>query len=372
MMVCTAGHVDHGKTQLVKMLTGCQTDRLRDELERGLTIELGFAPCFLGNGLCVGIVDVPGHEKFVRNMVAGVSGIEMAILVVAADDGIMPQTVEHVQIMELLGVRDGIVVLTKTDLVSAETVEQRTHEVREFLTGTFLESAPVCPVSSETFVGYPEFYALLVSRISHHRLRRDTRVFRMPVERTFTRPGFGLVVTGIPVTGSIRIGDQVEVVPGQLRGHVRGLQTFLHDANEGEAGQCLALNVPEYAKTPPTRGQVLCLPGYLRPASFFHVRLQAVPGLDRPLRNAEQVKFHAGTAEEPAKLYLLEETELPPGQSMLGTVAVANPVAAAVTDRFIIRRMSPQLTVAGGGNPGGLILRPTPEEARRPRTTAGL
>jgi len=348
MMICTAGHVDHGKTRLVGMLTGCETDRLKEEKERGLTIELGFAPCWLGGKLCVGIVDVPGHEKFVKNMVAGVSGIGLCVLVIAADDGVMPQTVEHVQIMELLGVRRGMVALTKTDLVSPQDVELRQQEIGEFLKSTFLEGAAICPVSSETGEGFSEFYDTLVATIKRVAAARRLGVFRMPIERTFAQEGFGSVISGIPVDGVIRAGDQVELVPGGQTGRIRGIQRFGRDATEGGYGQCLALNVPDLSKTPPQRGQVLCLPGYLRAAQFFHVNLHAVPGLERPVTNAEQIKFHTGTIEEPGKIFLLEDKALGAGQSALATVALSRAVAAAAHDRFIIRRPSPAETVAGG------------------------
>jgi len=348
MMICTAGHVDHGKTALVKLLTGCNTDRLKAEQERGLTIELGFAPCFLGSNLCVGIVDVPGHEKFIKNMVAGVSGIDMTILVVAADDGIMPQTVEHFQIMDLLGVRHGIVALTKTDLVTADRVQEVADDIRAFLNGTFMEDAPICPVSSETLAGFDEFYDVLVKEITGIVKRRRVGVFRMPIERVFTQKGFGTVISGIPVDGTIAVGAQVEAVPGNQKGKVRGVQRFLRDAAEGGYGQCLALNIPDFNRNPPVRGQVICLPGYLRAARFFHVKLTAVTGLEKPLRNAEEIKFHTGTAEELGKLYLLEDKTLAGGQTALASIALSDPVAAAVHDRFIIRRPSPAQTVAGG------------------------
>ncbi len=326
---------------MVKLLTGCNTDRLKAEQERGLTIELGFAPCFLGNNLCVGIVDVPGHEKFIKNMVAGVSGIDMTILVVAADDGIMPQTVEHFQIMDLLGVRHGIVALTKTDLVAAERVQQVAADIRAFLNGTFMEDAPICPVSSETLDGYDQFYDVLVKEITGIVKRRKVGVFRMPIERVFTQKGFGSVVSGIPVDGTIAVGAQVEVVPGDQTGKIRGVQRFLRDAAEGGYGQCLALNIPDFNRNPPARGQVLCLPGYLKPARFFHVKLTAVVGLEKPLRNANEIKFHTGTVEEPGKLYLLEDKTLEGGQTGLASIALSDAVAAAVHDRFIIRRPSP-------------------------------
>ena len=282
MMVCTAGHVDHGKTRLVGLLTGCETDRLREEKERGLTIELGYAPCVIGGDLCVGIVDVPGHERFVRTMVAGVSGIDLAVLVIAADDGVMPQTVEHLQIMELLGVKDGLVALTKTDLVPPGQVEERAGQIRTFLEGTFLEGAPVFPVSSETFAGYDAFYEGLCAGLQAVRRERRPGIFRMPVAKVFSRPGFGTVVTGIPVAGTIRVGDEIEVVPGGRRGAVRRMECFLHEAEQGRAGQCLALNVPGLDADAVERGQLLSVPGWARAVRYLHVRLQAVPRLDRP------------------------------------------------------------------------------------------
>jgi len=348
MMICTAGHVDHGKTQLVKLLTGCNTDRLKEEQERGLSIELGFAPCYLGGNRCVGVVDVPGHEKFVKNMVAGVSGIELTVVVIAADDGIMPQTIEHVEIMELLGVRRGMVALTKTDLVSPERVCEITEGIRSFLDGTFLRGCPICAVSSETFEGYPEFYETLVREIQSLEKRRSVGVFRMPVERVFTQKGFGAVITGIPVEGTIEIGAEVEIVPGNQTGKVRGIQRFLRDATLGEYGQCLALNIPDFSKRPPRRGQVLCVPGYLKTSYQFHVRLKVVAALQNPLRNAEEIKFHTGTCEEAGKIYFFEEKQVAEGPPVLATVVLHNPVAAAVHDRFIIRRASPARTVGGG------------------------
>jgi len=349
MMLCTAGHVDHGKTSLVRLLTGCNTDRLKVEQERGLTIELGFAPCVLGGDVAAGIVDVPGHEKFVRTMVAGVSGIDMTILVIAADDGIMPQTVEHFQIMELMGVRSGIVALTKTDLVAPERVAQVADEIKTFLRGTFMDGAPVCPVSSETGEGVFNFYETLVTRIRNIAKRRRRGVFRMPIERTFAQKGFGTVVTGIPVDGAIEIGAEVELVPGGVVGRVRGIQRFLRNASAGGYGQCLALNVPEFGKRPPERGQVLCRPGYLKPATHFYAALRAVGGIEKPIANAESVKFHTGTAEETGKVHFLQDKkELRGSERTYALIVLLKPVAAVAHDRFILRRPSPAATVAGG------------------------
>lgn len=348
MMVCTAGHVDHGKTSLVKQLTGCNTDRLKVERERGLTIELGFAPCMLRGNISIGIVDVPGHEKFVKNMVSGVPGIDLSILVIAADDGVMPQTVEHLQIMELLGVRNGIVALTKIDLVSPERLETRSQEITDFLQGTFLEGAPICPVSSETFDGFFDFYDTLVERVQAVQKARANGIFRMPIERTFSQQGFGVILSGIPLDGRIKVGQQIEVVPGGVKGKIRGIQCFGRKADSGGYGQCLALNIPEIGKFNPERGQVACLPGYLRPAQIFHLRFKTIANLDAPLKNAQEIKFHTGTSEEVGKLYLLEDPVVGPDQYSLATVVLKNPVAAAVLDKFILRRHSPATTVAGG------------------------
>ncbi len=360
-MLCTAGHVDHGKTQLVKLLTGCATDRLRAEIERGLTIELGFAPCRLGDELGVGIVDVPGHERFIRTMVAGVSGIDFCILVVAADDGVMLQTREHMDIMQLMGLHQGMAVLTKTDLVTPSIVETRIQEIHAFLDSTFLRGAPVCPLSNLTGDGFPVFYDTLVHGVRTALRKRRAGIFRMPVERTFPRPGFGVVVSGIPITGTIQVGDALESVPKGITGHVRGLQCFGHTARSGGAGQCLALNVPEFGKTPPRRGQVLAPPGWITAVRQFHLRLRAVPKLDPPLRNAETITFHSGTAESAGRLYLLETNRLAAGESQFATILTASPIAAAAGDRFIIRRASPPMT-AGGGR----ILHADPMD-RRPR-----
>jgi len=348
MMICTAGHVDHGKTLLVTMLTGCQTDRLKEEIERGMTIELGFAPCYLGNNLSVGIVDVPGHEKLVKTMVSGVSGIGMTLLVIAADDGLMPQTIEHVQIMELLGVRRGLVALTKIDLVTPERVRQCREDIRAFLAGTFLAQAPICPLSSKTFEGFDAFYETLAAEISRVAQQPQSGVFRMPIERVFTLTGLGTIVSGIPIDGAIQVGAQVELVPGHHLGRVRGIQRFLRDAAQGGCGQCLALNIPEFNKITPQRGQVLCLPDHLQTARCFHARLRLAPGLKKPLDNAELVKFHSGTIEETGKLYWLDPAPTQSGTAALASIVLENPVAIAVRDRFILRRPSPPTTVAGG------------------------
>lgn len=348
MMICTAGHVDHGKTSLVKQLTGCNTDRLKAEQDRGLTIELGFAPCMLKGNLSVGIVDVPGHEKFVKNMVSGISGIDLAMLVIAADDGIMPQTMEHFQIMELLGVRSGLVALSKIDLVSEEIKKTRIQEITEFLKGTFMEDAPICPVSSETFDGYFEFYDTLVERVKGLVKARAYGIFRMPIERTFTQEGFGVILSGIPLEGEIAVGSQVEIVPGNHKGKIRGIQVFGVDSQKGGYGQCLALNIPDFGKVNPERGQVLCNPGYLKTSKFFHVRLKTISNMEKPIKNAEEIKFHSGTSEVPGRIFFVDEKYVGSDQTVYATIALNYPLAATALDRFIIRKTSPAITVAGG------------------------
>ena len=315
LMIGTAGHVDHGKTRLVGLLTGCKTDRLKIEQERGLTIELGFAPCRLGGDLAAGIVDVPGHEQFIKNMVAGAAGMDMAVLVVAADDGVMPQTIEHLQIMQFLGVGQGMVALSKIDLVTPERVEEATGEIRELCKGTFLEGAPICPVSSETFEGFDEFYRTLVATASEAKIIRSEGVFRMPVERVFSRPGYGSVATGIPQAGNVTVGQELEIQPSGARVRVRGIQKFLRDAEQGGAGQCLALNLAGAPRDTLERGQVLAEPGYVKASSFLQVTLKACHDLEPPVKDGEEVRLHTGTAEVHGKLLLYGERHLGRGES---------------------------------------------------------
>ncbi len=348
MMICTAGHVDHGKTELVKLLTGCRTDRLQTEQERGLTIELGFAPCLLQGTTYVGIVDVPGHDKFIRTMVTGVSGIDLCVLVIACDDGIMPQTVEHLQIMELLGMPCGMVALTKTDLVAPEKVEHVAEEIRSFLKGTFLEGADICPVSSKTGAGIERFYTTLTGHIRNLEKRTSYGVFRMPVVKTFTSEGHGAVVMGIPLEGAVSAGAEVECMPGHATGKIRSIQQFGKETQTGHHGQCLALNIPEFGKRPPACGEVLGPPGYLNAFSTFHVQLTMVPDPGKPLKNAEEIRFHTGTEEAQGKVYLLEENVLEGGKTGIASIVLSRAVTACPGDKFLIRRPSPSLTVAGG------------------------
>ena len=348
MMVCTAGHVDHGKTSLVKWLTGCETDVLKEEKERGMTIEPGFAPCSTVAGVSVGITDVPGHEKFVHHMVAGVSGVGMCILVIAADDGIMPQTVEHFQIMELLGVERGVVALTKMDLVDAATREQRIGEIRAWLANGFLKDAPICPVSSSTGEGILEFHRIFSEAVNAAVRSEALGIFRLPIERVFAMEGFGKVLSGVPVAGRIAEGDWVELVPGGAQGRVRGMQCFGRSAEQGRSGLCVALNVPDFARENPKRGQVLCLPGRLHAATVFHSRIRMLDRTGLGVKSGERVMLHTGTAEVQARVYGLESKDLAPGDSAWVALVADEPVAAAPCDRYILRKLSPVRTLGGG------------------------
>lgn len=366
MMVCTAGHVDHGKTSLVQWLTGCETDVLREERERGLTIEVGFAPCSTVHGISIGITDVPGHERFVKNMVAGVAGIEMCILVIAADDGIMPQTIEHYQIMELLGVRRGIVALTKCDLVDDTEREIRQAEIQEWLAAGFLAGATIYPLSSTTGEGVSDFYKALSEMVKTAVHEEPLGIFRMPIERVFTLQGFGRVLSGIPIAGSIAEGDSVGLVPGGGVGRLRGMQCFGRSSTSGRPGLCLALNIPDLARENPQRGQMLVEPGRLRAASLFHSQIKMLSQTGLQLKNGERVALHTNTAEVQARVYSLESNGLVPGDHAWVAILADEPVAAAACDHFIIRKLSPVRTLGGG------VFREALSETKRERKALAL
>jgi len=343
----TAGHIDHGKTALIKLLTGCETDRLKAEKERGMSIELGFAPCVLAD-MEVGIVDVPGHENFIKTMVAGASGIDAGILVVAADDGVMPQTREHLDILTLLGVEQGIVALTKIDCVTPERVQAATQELENFLLGTFLEGAPVLPVSSITGEGFEDFYEALKKRVASVEPKGVEGVFRVPVERAFSAKGYGTIVAGIPVSGSVEIGDEVVLLPEGTRGRIRAIQVYGRDSSRALAGQCAALNVPQWDHKAIARGNVVTVANYFSPSSWYLCDLKLLDQERASLKNAQQVKFHTGTSETTAAVYLFQETNLKPGGQCLVQVRLSEPLVAGPCDHFIVRTLSPARTIGGG------------------------
>ena len=348
VMVGTAGHIDHGKTELVKLLTGCDTDTLREEKERGMSIDLGFAPCVLATGARVGIVDVPGHEKFIRNMVAGATGIDMVLLVVAADDGVMPQTREHLALVELLGVTKGLTAVTKIDRVDEERRAAVIDEVKQFLRDTFLARAPVVGVSPITGEGFDDFYNALNAVIQQVEPRPTGGIFRLPVERVFRVAGYGTVATGIPTSGMVAVGDTLELVPQGQSARVRGIQVYGVDAEVSRAGQCTALNVTGVEADDLGRGRVLATPGYLRPGRFVRVALRLLGEVPGALRAATRVHFHVGTAEGYGRVVLLGADRLEPGESALAEVRLEEAVVAAPGDRYVVRGLSPLTTLGGG------------------------
>jgi len=343
----TAGHIDHGKTALIKCLTGCDTDQLKAEKERGMSIDLGFAPCTV-SGLEVGIVDVPGHENFIKTMVAGASGIDGAIFVIAADDGVMPQTREHFDILTLLGVKYGIVALTKVDCVEPERVQNVTAEVKDFLVGTFLEDAPILPVSGITGQGFDVFYEALQELVGTIEPKRTDGVFRLPVERTFSVKGYGTVVTGIPVAGTAKIGEAMTLFPHGTKGRLKAIQVYKRDSEIAMVGQCAALNVPQWDYKTVKRGNVVTLGEFFQPQQWYLCKLRVLPHIKSPLKNGTKIKFHTGTSEIVATVYLLEESRATAGSDCLVQIILNEPVVAAPRDRFILRTLSPVQTIGGG------------------------
>lgn len=347
IMLGTAGHVDHGKTALVKLLTGCDTDTLTEEKERGLTIDLGFAPCRLSDRRVVGIVDVPGHVDFIRNMVAGAHGIDVVILVVAADDGIMPQTREHLHILTLMGLRHGLVALTKVDLVEESRRQLVVQELRRLLANTFLADAPICPLSNLTGEGYGEFYETLNEVVAACESRPCRGWFRVWVEDVFTIRGAGTVVTGIPTHGRVRPGDALTLLPTGQSARVRRLQVYGEDATEGRAGECVALNVPELDHDAVRRGMALCAGDAFEPGSLLEAEIRALETLPSPIKDGTELQLHVGTASVLARLALLETRHLDPGARVWAQLRLVEPLALAPGERFVLRA-----NVAAGGHRG--------------------
>jgi len=350
----TAGHVDHGKTALVKMLTGCDTDRLKTEKQRGLTIELGFAPCRMADERIVGIVDVPGHVHFIRNMVAGAHGIDVVIFVIAADDSIMPQTREHLDILTLMGCRHGLVALTKIDLVDEDLRQIVLADVREFLDGTFLASAPVCPLSNVTGEGYDGFFKALNHVVDACRPHEVTGLFRVWAERVFSLRGIGTVVSGIPTSGEVRIGDRLHLVPGDEKGRVRGLQVYGETAEIGRAGECVALNLSDVPPDALDRGKVLAHAGACEPVRLLEADLRLLGHVPAPLKDYAEVHLHVGTAEAMAHVAILDGEHITPGETRPVQLRLAEPLGIAPGDRFVIRAgvaglAAGQVTTIGGG-----------------------
>ncbi len=345
-VIGTAGHVDHGKSLLVQALTGIDPDRLREEKARGMTIDLGFAWLTLPSGKEVSIVDVPGHERFIKNMLAGASGIDLALLVIAADEGVMPQTREHLAIIDLLGIAHSVVAITKSDLVDRDMIDLVSAEALELIDGTTIAGSPIVACSAVTREGLDELCRVLDEQLDVTTARRDIGRPRLPVDRSFTIAGLGTVVTGTLIDGALEVGQEVEIVPGELRARIRGLQHHKQQVERALPGRRTAVNLAGVAKDDVRRGQVLALPGTLRPATVIDVRLRALASLRKPLRHDSELTLHTGAAEVPARLLLLDTRELPPGEEGWAQLRLAEPVAVVMGDRFVLR--TPNDTVGGG------------------------
>ncbi len=359
VIIGTAGHIDHGKSALVLALTGIDPDRLKEEKERGITIELGFAHLALPSGTLAGIIDVPGHEKFVRTMVAGAAGVDILMLVIAADEGVMPQTREHLDICRLLSIRHGLVALNKCDKVDEDWISLQEEEIRKFIHGTFLEGAPIVRVSATTGEGLSGLVSAL-DRIAGKAIGKDPSLFfRLPVDRSFSMKGFGTVVTGTLVGGAIRVGEDVQVLPNGPVARVRGLQVHGGPTESSEAGTRTAVNLQGVEKESAPRGSVLCGPGTLVPTRTAEVFLEYLPLAPRPLKNRAQVSFHAFTASALARVLLYGTGEIPPGGSGYARIHLAEEMVLLGGDRFILRGFSP-LENFGYTVGGGRVLHPYP------------
>jgi selenocysteine-specific elongation factor len=360
IVVGTAGHIDHGKSALVLALTGTDPDRLEEEKRRGITIDLGFAHLDLGEGVRVGFIDVPGHERFVKNMLAGASGIDLVMLVVAADESIKPQTREHFDICRLLGVRHGLVAITKSDLVDRDLLETVRLEVQEFVAGSFLEGAPVVAVSARSGEGLETLKAELLRMSGAISSKPAGLPFRLPIDRAFVMKGFGAVVTGTLISGRIEKEAEVEVFPQGRRVRVRGIEVHNRPADAALAGQRTALNLAGIEAREMARGMVLAPPDLFRVSSRLDATLSLL-GSARPLKNRARVHFHCGTAETIAEVALLDGKELKPAERTYAQLRLAEPGLFLHGDRFIIRQFSPVTTIGGGSI---LDSQPAPRPAR--------
>ncbi len=357
-VIGTAGHVDHGKSSLVKALTGIDPDRLQEEKDREMTIELGFAWLTLPSGREISVVDVPGHERFIKNMLAGVGGVDLAMLIVAADESVMPQTREHLAILDLLQVKRGLVVLTKSDTVDQDWIDLVKIEVEDVLQGTSLEGAPMAQVSAITGQGMPELLAQLDSMLGETTRREDLGRPRLAVDRSFVMTGFGTVVTGTLLDGSLAIGQEVELVPSGLKRRIRGLQSHQQKVESIGPGNRVAVNLANTTQDEAERGQVLTMPGWLRPTRIVDVRIRMIPSAPNPIKHNLGVTFYTGTSESFARVRLLDVAELKPGQEGWAQIHLAEPLAMVKGDYFVLR--SSQWTLGGGQ-----VIDPDPSRHRR-------
>jgi selenocysteine-specific elongation factor len=360
IIIGTAGHIDHGKTTLIKALTGRDTDTLKEEKERGISINLGFTFFDLPSGRRAGLIDVPGHEKFIKNMLAGISSIDVVLLVIAADEGIMPQTREHFEILQLLNVKKGIVVLTKADLVDEEWLAMVQEEIKDYFKGTFLENAPIHPVSSKTGIGLKELIEN-IDKITDEVESKDTEGhFRLTVDRVFTVSGFGTVVTGTIISGRVKEGDTVKVYPSSIVTKVRGIQVHESSVKFAEAGQRCAINLANIKVSDINRGDILSLEDVMEPSLIVDGTLYYLKSAEKPLENRQRVRLYHGTSELLCRVVLLDREELLPGENAYVQLRLEAPLTAQRNDRFVIRNYSPMYTIGGG-----IVIEPLAKKAKR-------
>ena len=344
----TAGHIDHGKTSLIKALTGIDTDRLKEEKARGITIELGFAHLELPGGELLGIVDVPGHEKFVKNMVAGATGIDLVALVIAADEGVMPQTREHLDICELLKIQHGLIVLTKIDMVDSDWLELVREDINEYMANTFLADAPIVEVSSVTGEGLKDLIQILDKLVQKIPERDLGHFFRLPIDRVFSMKGFGTVITGTTISGKIRTGDETTIYPLGINSKIRGLQVHNREMNEIRSGLRTAVNLQGIERAKIQRGNILASRDSLRTTYMVDVSLDLLSSAPRKLKNRAKVRFHSGTSEIISTVVLLDRDELDPGETCFAQIRLNEPTALLRDDRYVLRSYSPIRTIGGG------------------------
>jgi len=360
VIIGTAGHVDHGKTSLIKALTGIDTDRLKEEKKRGITIELGFAHLDFDDGTKVGIVDVPGHEKFVKNMLAGAGGIDIALLIIAANEGVMPQTVEHFEILKLLDIKKGIVVVTKTDMVEADWLNMIKEDIKNLVKGSGLENVPVMETSVYTNTGIDELKAALYELVKQAEEKDLNKGFRVPVDRIFSIDGFGTVITGTLIEGSINKGDSAEIYPTGVKTKVRNIQVHDLDVDTAYAGQRVAINLAGVKKDMLERGHVISAPESMLTSHMIDVYLQVLPDGDRVVKNNSRVHLYHGSRDVLCKVVLLDKDELKPGEKGFAQLRLEEEVSFKYGDRYIVRFYSPLETIGGG-----MVLNPMPNKHPR-------
>ena len=363
IIIGTAGHVDHGKTRLIKALSGIDTDRLEEEKKRGITIELGFAHIPNDAGYNIGVIDVPGHEKFIKNMLAGIGGIDFVLFVVAADEGIMPQTREHFEILQALGIDDGIIAITKTDMVDEEWLELVQEDIRDYVEGSFLEGKPMIPVSAKSGENIDLLEEEIIRKCDRESKRIEApEMFRLPVDRVFTKSGFGTVVTGTLMDGTCSLNDEVHVFPEETPAKIRGIQTYGNDVEQAVAGQRTAINLSGVRKEDIRRGDVIAAKGAVSVTGMLDVKLKIFDSSERMVLNNSRVHLYCGSKEVLTKVILMDRDALSAGEEAYVQFRLEEPIAVRRGDRFIIRFYSPIITIGGGE-----ILDAVPEKHKRNR-----